>query len=103
MKPIDIKRAKQIKKREKALIWWGKTALFGFLCGGVLYSCAANAYGYPKPVYRPHGHGQMIVVHDSHHHHMNPTPYILGGVVLGIVIYHIAQTQCNNGVICTKF
>lgn len=101
MNATEFKHIRQ-RKMANSAIWWIKTALFGVLVGGVLYSCAANAYGRPRPIYRPHGRGEVVIV-EGPHHHVNPASYILTGVMASIIIYHIAQTRCDNGIICTKF
>lgn len=98
MKPIDVKRIKKVKKIETAVIWWIKVALFGILLGGILFSCASNAAAYRRP--QPYVQRHVVV---NHYHHDNYVPYVMAGVVLGVVIYSITQTRCDSGIICTKF
>lgn len=98
MTETEYKKIKRSKKIEDCVIWWIKVALFGVLLGGILFSCASNAAAYRRP--QPYVQRHVVV---NHYHHDNYVPYVMAGVVLGVVIYSITQTRCDSGIVCTKF
>lgn len=52
----------------------------------------ANGYYQPK---------QTIVYHESKNY--DAIGYVMIGVIVGIILYDITTTKCDNGIICTKF
>lgn len=43
---------------------------------------------------------QTVIIHENK---TDVVPCIVFGVITGVIIYHITQTKCENGLICTKF
>ena len=65
---------------------------------GIIGTANANARPITRPVpqYR-----QTVIIHD--HDRTDVVPYVFAGIIAGVIIYHITQTKCENGLICTKF
>lgn len=61
----------------------------------------ANANPRPIPRPAPQYHHQTVIIHD--HDRTDAVPYVFAGMVAGIIIYHITQTKCENGLACVKF
>lgn len=49
----------------------------------------------------PRHTNRPIIIHQ--HQQREIAPYVMIGVMAGIVIYHITRTPCQSGVICTRF
>lgn len=67
------------------------------LCGMV---GVANANPRPIPRPAPQYHQRTIIIHE---HKTDVVPYVVVGVIAGVIIYHITQTKCNSGIACVRF
>ena len=53
----------------------------------------------PAYIYQP---AQPTIVHHESRNY-DAIGYVMIGVIVGIVLYDITTTKCDNGIICTKF
>lgn len=94
-----------VKEYKKAKILVKIRNIIGFVADTLLIllivltfnSCImgqADANGYYQPK-------QTIVYHESKNY--DAIGYVMVGVIVGIILYDITTTKCDNGIICTKF
>lgn len=65
---------------------------------GIIGTASANVRPIPRPA--PQYRRQTIIIHEQR---KDVVPYVFAGMVAGIIIYHITQTKCENGLACVKF
>lgn len=53
----------------------------------------------PAYIYQP---AQPTIVHHESKNY-DAIGYVMVGVIVGIILYDITTTKCDNGIICTKF
>lgn len=65
---------------------------------GIIGTANANPRPIPRPIpqYR-----QTVIIHD--HDRTDVVPYVFAGIIAGVIIYHLTETRCQSGIICTRF
>lgn len=94
----DIANGRMLIRMLNGAVIWIKIALFAALMWGIMTSVSHAGV---RPVhYRPQT--RVYVMHD--HHHSQPVlPWVLTGVIVGIVAYDITRRPCRTGPVCVHF
>lgn len=97
-----------VKEYKKAKILAKSKNIIGFVVDILLIlsivltvnSCImGKADARPAYIYQP---AQPTIVHHESRNY-DAIGYVMVGVIVGIVLYDITTTKCDNGIICTKF
>lgn len=65
---------------------------------GIIGTANANPRPIPRPI--PQRHHQTVIIHE---HKTDVMPYVFVGIIAGVIIYHLTETRCQSGIICTRF
>lgn len=65
---------------------------------GIIGTANANPRPIPRPI--PQRHHQTVIIHE---HKTDVMPYVFVGIIAGVIIYHLTETCCQSGIICTRF
>lgn len=97
-----------VKEYKKAKILVKIRNIIGFVADTLLIllivltfnSCImGKADARPAYIYQP---AQPTIVHHESRNY-DAIGYVMVGVIVGIILYDITTTKCDNGIICTKF
>lgn len=65
---------------------------------GIIGTANANVRPIPRPA--PQYRRQTIIIHEQR---KDVAPYVVAGMIAGVIIYHITQKKCDSGLACVKF
>lgn len=72
-----------------------RKVIFLFVMIGIIGTANATVRPIPRPIQR-----QTVIIHE---HKTDVMPYVFVGIIAGVIIYHLTETRCQSGIICTRF
>lgn len=80
---------------KKAIIIVCLIALCAFIAGQA--HAVSSIRPYTRPIPR---HNHTVVIHE---HKTDVLPYVVVGIIAGVVIHELAMPRCETGIICKRF